>query len=1210
MEQPQGMEVHIRNVPTQSTEKALRNFLKLYLENLSIQNVHCWKSRDSSHAQLTFLNIDDAQRFLLHHGQVKAAGSRRGVKMSAKSVNLKFLGKYIYCERSNREANPYLLRVLAREQQERQSQALVHDSHHAGTKILPVTFQSSSISCGAWAYVDSELVFSPQVNWQVSGTARFGERVMILTLDDGRRIDFRYTSTLGIITEDGSTPSLMFSMHEPPRFFEKITIDPNVEFAKLDLQQQQTGQSPPRQFGPDRHRLPYLDDAHQPIARTCLVYRIALNGMQFSEVGLLMDINEQMNALRQAARQMPSMSSRRTKIQRYPESYANGLSLLQRALSSRSCEIPFVLKFQIQKLAQDGYLSPFTVLALLPEFESMAKRTETATCVDAVRKLFNQINFPGPETDATEFDREALVNLLMENEARCKRESKALAIEQERISQNVAIIHRAKVMPSGIHLHGPEPETNNRILRQYAGQHEYFIRVQFCDEDGQPVRFNPQISNDKIYHGRFKEVLRKGISIAGRTYKFLGLSHSSNRESLGNFASIRSPAKCAARIGQAFSDTRTAVPIGVNDYIQVPDIQNNGRVFSDGVGTISSSLLKKIWERLPKKTLPRPTCLQIRFKGAKGMISLDSRLLDDALVLRPSMIKFGGSNSADVEICEAAYKPLPMYLNRQFIKILEDMGVEDRFFLDLQAREVKRLRDITDDPLNASTFLKRQSVGDSFHFPWLITALASRNLDFRSDGFLRDTVELTLLSELRKLKHKTRIPVQKGYHLHGLMDETGYLREGEIFCSVVEDGVPRYITGRNLIISRAPALHPGDVQLVDGVMPPRGSPLLQIHNCICFSQHGARDLPSKLSGGDLDGDRYCIMWDEKAKVKKVFEPADYPIQQPVDIGRLVQVDDMTDFFIKFMETDQLGRIAVQHRVIADQKDGGVCDENCIRLSEMHSTAVDFSKTGIPVDMTKLPKGNPWRPDFEAPGPHVTIEKNSGIVFETKPFRDPLDQEDEDDEFTSYRYYESNKILGKLYRAIDEQAVFQDIQKRASASGITSRSNIIDEVWRYVEKKVQGFQWKDQMDWASDIRDMYEEALLNTMTDYSQHPQRPLSELEAFTGTILGRTGVPNHYQRELSKTMKEKFDEDTTFIVNCILKDGDEWSDQALERSVACLAVSLEDDNVYRRREKLHSFKYVAAAICLREVEKLPGWEDLEHITFPELGGRTVFALN
>jgi len=105
-----------------------------------------------------------------------------------------------------------------------------------------------------------------------------------------------------------------------------------------------------------------------------------------------------------------------------------------------------------------------------------------------------------------------------------------------------------------------------------------------------------------------------------------------------------------------------------------------------------------------------------------------------------------------------------------------------------------------------------------------------------------------------------------------------------------------------------------------------------------------------LSGGDLDGDRYYIMWDERAKVKTVFLPAEYPIQKPLDIGRSVNAEDMTDFFIQFMEGDQLGRIAVQHRVMADQKEEGVLHENCIVLSEMHSTAVDFSKTGIPVSL--------------------------------------------------------------------------------------------------------------------------------------------------------------------------------------------------------------------------------------------------------------------
>lgn len=300
------------------------------------------------------------------------------------------------------------------------------------------------------------------------------------------------------------------------------------------------------------------------------------------------------------------------------------------------------------------------------------------------------------------------------------------------------------------------------------------------------------------------------------------------------------------------------------------------------------------------------------------MISLEPRLPGDALVLRPSMIKFDGSKSAGIEICDAPKKPLPMYLNRQFIKILEDMGVEDQFFLELQAKEVKRLRDITENTINASTFLKRQSVGEPFHLPWLILALADRNLDFRADGFLRDTVELTLLSELRKLKHKTRIPVEKGYHLHGLMDETKFLQEGEIYCSVVEEGVVRYITGNDLIVSRAPALHPGDVQLVKGVMPPAGSPLLELHNCICFSQHGDRDLPSKLSGGDLDGDRYYIMWDERAKVKKVFDPADYPIQEPLDIGRAVEAEDMTDFFVQFSESN----FALVSAVIWEQASSG------------------------------------------------------------------------------------------------------------------------------------------------------------------------------------------------------------------------------------------------------------------------------------------------
>lgn len=57
---------------------------------------------------------------------------------------------------------------------------------------------------------------------------------------------------------------------------------------------------------------------------------------------------------------------------------------------------------------------------------------------------------------------------------------------------------------------------------------------------------------------------------------------------------------------------------------------------------------------------------------------------------------------------------------------------------------------------------------------------------------------------------------------------------------------------------------------------------------------------------------------------------------------------MSDFFIQFMENDALGRIASLHQTLADIHDEGVFHPDCIKLAELHSTAVDFSKTGIPV----------------------------------------------------------------------------------------------------------------------------------------------------------------------------------------------------------------------------------------------------------------------
>jgi hypothetical protein len=78
------------------------------------------------------------------------------------------------------------------------------------------------------------------------------------------------------------------------------------------------------------------------------------------------------------------------------------------------------------------------------------------------------------------------------------------------------------------------------------------------------------------------------------------------------------------------------------------------------------------------------------------------------------------------------------------------------------------------------------------------------------------------------------------------------------------------------------------------------------------------------------------------------EPADYPKPTPIDIGRPVTADDITAFFIEYMQNDRVGQISSLHLQLSDRLALGTKHEMCIKLAEMASTAVDYPKTGIPV----------------------------------------------------------------------------------------------------------------------------------------------------------------------------------------------------------------------------------------------------------------------
>lgn len=88
----------------------------------------------------------------------------------------------------------------------------------------------------------------------------------------------------------------------------------------------------------------------------------------------------------------------------------------------------------------------------------------------------------------------------------------------------------------------------------------------------------------------------------------------------------------------------------------------------------------------------------------------------------------------------------------------------------------------------------------------------------------------------------------------------------------------------------------------------------------------------------------------------------------------------------------------------------------------------------------------------------------------EPCTEPDERNDEDDDFTTYRYYESNKVLGKLYRAIDERKIIEEIKDR-EARGIASVSTLIEVVWSMVQQECSLIQWEHLKEWAWEKRRM-------------------------------------------------------------------------------------------------------------------------------------------
>jgi hypothetical protein len=572
------MDIFVRNVPNQSTDKQLHKFLSPHLNALGADVFHCNKFKGKRLALVTLLNPTQANRFLALYGDNAARSS------IALKPKLTFLGQTLLFSASNRSPDPTLLQCLRKEAKDKVRNLRNGRRASSPAARLERKYPYLSLSCGVWEYKGPDLSFVSHFHDARRGLVMFGKQAMALVVQPDMRVsscyrvDFSYYSVQSITLGNSRDPSLTVTVSEAPRIYEITQIEQTLEALLSNLGIRSQTRTPPR-----RQRISSLGTTHDTVVSSCFVYRILLS--EPSSLGHI-------DSLLKQGQKLPPGISCPTSVMAAGTAFHYEMRALLYALSYTYQSLSFGVKFQMQRLAQNGFLAPASVLKLLPEVTRVFTRSGSVICIEAVRKLFRQIPFAGPDADPKSFDLQNLVGLLRQNEKTATVYGCPM-FDLTQQHSHIALIYKATVTPTGIFLEGPEPETKNRVLRKYAAHIDFFLRVSFLDEDGDPLRFDKHVSLEKIFHRRFKGVLSGFIEVADRKFEFLGFSHSSLREQtcwfmapfvhefeplnargvvarLGDFSSIRSPAKCAARIGQAFSETNGTVKLSPGAVQEVP----------------------------------------------------------------------------------------------------------------------------------------------------------------------------------------------------------------------------------------------------------------------------------------------------------------------------------------------------------------------------------------------------------------------------------------------------------------------------------------------------------------------------------------------------------------------------------------------------------------------------------------------------------------
>ena len=447
------------------------------------------------------------------------------------------------------------------------------------------------------------------------------------------------------------------------------------------------------------------------------------------------------------------------------------------------------------------------------------------------------------------------------------------------------------------------------------------------------------------------------------------------------------------------------------------------------------------------------------------------------------------------------------------LKAFEDSGADTAKIERIYEETYNQLSEVTSASLGILQQIYRvpddeRETGMKTRYSLLKLALRLEHDGIHSEDYQYSFLDLYLRRLAKRARDKDlfQIPIPGSYCVLGLTDDYEVLEPNGLneLSEVFIRAKGQTISG-TVLIYRDPIIHIGDIQKAEAVSEDilrarmtkyidaedRMNALISMDNVIFFSQNDDPPLPNRLSGGDLDGDRFeivtkdCGFWGDEYKTS---DPDSYTDDGIKSTGKKVSDNEIKSFDVKelanfigsYIRNDCFLELQDTLMSLADQESEGLKSDRVRGLAKWLSQAVDYAKSGQEVNLA--------RDIFTNPNFNVTTKPDFLYPLSQKAFHD-----------VNGEYYQTPNLLGRIYRKVaDTEYTIPNV-----VTNLGLRKKLAD-VWRLeglIENTTSLAEDVDELDDAA--RAIANDGALDFM-DFMLWLDTPVSVLSSEIDLFLGK----------------------------------------------------------------------------------------------------------